>query len=167
MSPQQNFAELYKEQYSSIYRFMLSRVGDDMTAEDLAGEVFFKAWRGRASFKQPLAPRAWLYQIARNTLTDHWRKTKTFDLDPEFANQIASDQPLPQVALVEQERETLVANALEQLAGIQKSVAILRFIHRLPAREVATLLNIKEGNVRVVQYRALKQLKEIVHYEDL
>ena len=166
MLSRDNFAAAYEKHYQEILRFLLSRTQDEAVAQDLAGETFYKAWRSRASFRYQATPRAWLFRIARNTLTDYWRKKKEVPLSAEEVDRVVSSAPLPPMTAQRQSDTLLLMAALDHLPGRMKSIVLLRFIEGLSAREVARRLKITEGNVRVTQYRALLKLREILHHED-
>src|ERR1700735_5250017 len=70
------FAEIYDLYFKKIYRFIFFRVGHKETAEDLAEEVFLKAFSKISSVNEPAAFEGWLYQIARNLVIDYYRQKK-------------------------------------------------------------------------------------------
>jgi len=79
------FAPLYDRYATAIYRFCYRKVGDPDVANDLTAQVFVKAIE-RLDRYQPRAGatfRSWLFAIARNTITDRWRRHRpTHPLDP-------------------------------------------------------------------------------------
>jgi RNA polymerase sigma-70 factor, ECF subfamily len=153
-----NFETAYKSHARSIYRFLFWRTKDPQLSEDLTSSTFEKAWVSRKSFYGG-SQQAWLYRIARNVLIDHWRKKKELvvsdtDTMQEDARPSAGelfDKKLQLQAL---------AKALDKLPDDMHSVVELRFIDGLSCKQVAKRLNLSESNVRVIQYRALKKLKE-------
>jgi RNA polymerase sigma-70 factor (ECF subfamily) len=56
--------------------YLIHRVGDRPTAEDMLQEIFLKSIRQGVGFCQLDNPRAWLFQVARNTVVDHVRLEK-------------------------------------------------------------------------------------------
>lgn len=161
MQSAKDFEGTYMEFSDKIYRFLYWQSRDPHLAEDLTSEVFVRAWKSREQFGGGSA-QAWLYRIARNALTDHWRKAKPLSLeeleiepsyDPEILAQLARDEDTQQLGL-----------ALEQLEEPGKSVVMLRFIENLSASAVASILELTEANVRVIQFRTLKQLKKLLKH---
>ncbi|MCZ6789836.1 MAG: sigma-70 family RNA polymerase sigma factor, partial [Chloroflexi bacterium] len=68
------FEQLYELFIDRIYRYLLYRVGDGHLAEDLTSAVFLKAWQSIEQYQERGVPfSAWLYRIARNAATDHFR----------------------------------------------------------------------------------------------
>src|SRR5512142_3067606 len=70
------FSQLYEAYFDRVYRFVYFRVADLEVAEDLASQVFLKAWENLHRYR-PRGPfLAWLYAIARNTVIDTYRTRK-------------------------------------------------------------------------------------------
>lgn len=159
-STSDDFEALYQSNAPLVYRFMLWRTKDRMLAEDLTSNVFEKAWRTRQNFTGG-SVKAWLFRIASTTLIDHWRKNKEpISADEATIAEVASedvalDCALDQKLLIEQ-----MQTAVNKLPKSMQSVVRLRFIEGRSARETAKALHISEANVRVIQYRALKKLRE-------
>ena len=69
------FAELYDHNFDRVYAFFARRVSSREEAQDLTAEVFHQALASIRTFKWQGAPFiAWLYGIAANVLSKHWRK---------------------------------------------------------------------------------------------
>jgi RNA polymerase sigma-70 factor, ECF subfamily len=160
LESEDEFAEMYQSYQQPIYRFLFWRTRDEATSDDLTSSVFEKAWRARASFHGG-SVQAWLYRIARNTLTDHWRRKQALPL--ENAEQLANEDT---VSVAEQlDTDQAVAElrvALRQLPSDMRRLVELRFIEGLSAKQVGERLGMTEGNVRVVQYRALKRMRKLL-----
>src|ERR1700690_2325323 len=76
------FGDLYNLYFKKIYQFIYYRVGHKEVAEDLAEDVFLKAFTKISSINQSGAFSGWLYQIARNQVIDYYRQKKlTVNLD--------------------------------------------------------------------------------------
>lgn len=165
MHSKEEFTKIYQENYSDILRFLQARSNNLSVAEDLAGEVFYKAWRGRSGFQEDSSSRAWLFRIARNTLIDHWRKKKDVPMEGVEYKQIKSEGGTPEQLIEQRDEIWELMKALDQLPGKLQAVAVLRFIEGLSAKQAATVLDTTEGNVRTMQFRALSKLKEIMRNE--
>jgi RNA polymerase sigma-70 factor (ECF subfamily) len=147
---------LYDEFADDIYRFLCWHTSDAVLAEDLTSEVFIRAWKHRDTLRADQL-RAWLYRVARNLTIDHYRRihdktldesvdpTSDYDLHAEAEKHEASDQ---------------LHSALARLSNEHRTIVILRFFTRLSAKEVAQIMGKSEGNIRILQYRALKELKK-------
>lgn len=151
------FEDMYASNKPLIYRFMFWRTKDEMLAEDLTSNVFEKAWRTRKNFTGGSA-RAWLYRVAHTTLIDYWRKNKEVS-DDDAVSRAVSDTAELDVALDRSMEIVKLKKALAKLPEDMHQVVHLRFIEGQSARATADQLNISEANVRVIQYRALKKLR--------
>ncbi len=150
---------MYRTYADDIFRFLLTHVRDTTLAEDLTADTFVKAWKGIDRFdgKQP---RAWLYKIAQNLLTDHWRRKQTLPLDESIE---IVDERIGHDEVVDQQIAShRVASAVAKLPRDMQSVVNLRFMQGYSAKQTAEALDMTEANVRVVQYRALKKLKGLL-----
>jgi RNA polymerase sigma-70 factor (ECF subfamily) len=157
--PSEDFEALYESNAPLIYRFMFWRTKDRMLAEDLTSHVFEKAWRSRASFKGGSA-KAWLHRIARNTLVDHWRKRQELLVEDPAVLDIASQEKQPGEIMDLEILADDLRSALSLLPKDMRQVVESRFIDGLSARQTGQKLGITEANVRVIQYRGLRKLRE-------
>ena len=161
------FAALYDFYVEQIYRFVLFRVGDEQTAEDLTSQVFLKAWDNLSSYQiRGLLFRAWLLRIARNSVIDYYRTYKeTTPLEPS-----ALTKPDPAAEVGDQVEQQLQAEelrlALQQLTEDQRQVLTLRFIEGLSTEEVANVMGKRQGAIRALQMRGLQALAEIIETSD-
>lgn len=158
----EDFGTVYETYAQGIYRFLLWRTSNKQLSEDLTSNVFVKAWHARRSF-QGGSVQAWLYRIARNVLIDHWRKDKAISIeDPDVLTEAVSDDRLDEILDREMNLEQL-RRAVHRLPEQMRTVVTLRFIEGLSCRQVAIRLHTSEGNVRILQYRALRKLRGYLH----
>jgi RNA polymerase sigma-70 factor (ECF subfamily) len=175
---QRAIGALYDRYVSSLYRFCLSKSGNETDAEDLTEDIFLKAitsldkftWRSKKSGAESFSPfRAWLFRIARNQIISMYRKRDTrsrvdvrFEEDPIWIADKAArpDEITEKKFLLEQ-----AAFAIEQLPDSQRDVVRLRFFGDMTVDEVARSLGKEPGNVRVLQHKALKNLRSILASE--
>ncbi len=161
------FAALYDFYVEQIYRFILFRVGNEQTAEDLTSQVFLKAWNNLSSYQiRGLPFKAWLFRIARNSVIDYYRTYKeTTPLEPS-----ALTKPDPAAEVGDQVEQQLQAEelrlALQQLTEDQRQVLTLRFIEGLSTEEVANVMGKRQGAIRALQMRGLQALAEIIETSD-
>lgn len=150
---------MYADHADEIFRFIYMHVRDEELAEDLTADTFTKAWKNIDSFDFKY-PKAWLYAIARNLITDHWRKAKSLPLDEDF--EIADDRESAADGVDRELTRKRLLGAVATLIEPAKSVVMLRFIEGLSVRETADRLGLTEANVRTTQFRALKKLKDVL-----
>ena len=155
------FGALYDRYQPMIYRFVMIKVGRREEAEDITHQVFLSAWQKVRSYKHRGFPfSSWLYQIARNQVIDHYRSRKgdvSLDkADPEaFAS--AAD---PSADLSKKLQLEKVRSAVARLKPDYQDVIILRFVEDLSLKETAAALRKTEGAVKLVQHRAVRELKK-------
>ena len=154
----QALAELCTWFYPKVLKYMRYRVGGDV-AGDLAGEVFVRAMQGIERQRGVFA--AWLFKIAACVVADHFRdraKRREVAMDEQYALSLCgSDRPIQAVG-----RRLDLEEAVAQLTGDQRQVVALKFSQGLSTQEVAEIMDRTPGAVRVLQFRALSALREIL-----
>lgn len=157
------FASLYDAYVEEVYRFILHRVGNQQTAEDLTSQVFLKAWDNLGRYKMRGSPfGAWLFKIARNIVIDHYRTQKeTLPLEAE-----ALSKPDPGANVAKEVEQRLQSEWLREvllrLTEDQREVLTLKFVNGLKTAEVAKVMGKRQGAIRALQMRALQALAELV-----
>lgn len=157
------FANLYDTYVDEIYRFILHRVGNQQTAEDLTSQVFLKAWDNLGRYKMRGSPfGAWLFKIARNIVIDYYRTQKvTLPLEAE-----ALSKPDPTANVAKEVEQRLQGEWLREillrLTEDQREVLTLKFVNGLKTAEVAKVMGKRQGAIRALQMRALQALAELV-----
>lgn len=151
---------VYQEHVGPVYRFLYSRLGNREDAEDLASQVFLKAVRHLDLSRDPLSIRSWLFQLAKTSLADYWREFyKTPRVPLRLVGDIAGAEEEEAVEETGVAAETL-AQVLDQLPDNYRRVLTLRFLENLSIKETAAEMGITEGNVKVLQLRALRRAAE-------
>lgn len=84
---------LWDEHYEEIQKFVRRRTKSDADADDIVQNVFIKAYQGMSLLKEEDKSRAWLFQIARNCIVDHYRKARRTEPLPETM-QLAQEEPM-------------------------------------------------------------------------
>lgn len=158
------FEQIYKTFYQRIYRYILYNTQDAFLAQDLCQETFLKAWKSISSFSHRKGGsfQAFLFTIARNCIIDNSRKRKELPINQGF--EVESLENLEEKAQT-WDNEKLVSSALQRLGELEKQIIVLRYFEDLTMIEIAKILKIKEGTLRVKIHRVLKELKEILEKE--
>lgn len=149
------FATLYRRYATGVYRYVLLRVGNGDEAEDLTSTVFVRAWQSLPAFRQDCPFAAWLYRIARNSVTDYYR-TRKQHLPLEQADEVAASD------LTQSHEVAALHQAIGALPDEQREVLLLRFLEGFSHEEVAASLGKSVGACRVIQHRALKAVSRIL-----
>lgn len=148
-------SSLYEMHFLSVYRYAYAKVGSIQEAEDITSNTFLKMMDNIDTFTWKEIPfKAWLVRIAHNLAIDHFRKKAQ---EHNYQNQVVADPTRDTVADQIVLKETL--NALNELTEKNRSVLLLRFIAGLSCKEAALFMKTSEENIRIMQHRALKQLR--------
>jgi RNA polymerase sigma-70 factor (ECF subfamily) len=156
------FAELYDKHVVRIYRHIYYLVSDGREAEDLTAQTFLKAWEAIDRYKERGAPFvAWLLRIGHNLTVSHLRSKRDHSaLDEGYIDQKLNRNP--EEALERSSEEHSVREALLGLRDEQRQVIMLRFVEELDYREVAAMIGKSVPAVRVIQHRALGNLRKLM-----
>jgi RNA polymerase sigma-70 factor (ECF subfamily) len=155
-----SFAELYERHLASVYRYMASRAPSREEAEDLASEVFHRAWASRGSYRSNGSFRAWIFGIARRTIADHYRRWRpATHLEPAVAALLLDQEPTPEDQVVQQEHVRQAHLLLSGLSDEQQEVLSLRFAADLTYAEIASVIRKREDAVKKIAYRALDSIR--------
>ena len=151
------FGQLYERYLDPIYRFIRMRVDGERDAEDLCETVFLRTYEALDRYEDRGHPfSAYLYQVAKNLLADHYRHRSR--LEPEGESASAGDDSGGDR---DQQEELLgIAQALGQLSEDYREVIRLRVVLELPTETVASWMGRSPGAVRVLLHRALKELNK-------
>jgi RNA polymerase sigma-70 factor (ECF subfamily) len=150
------FGELYERNFHRVYAFVVRRVRNRDTAEDVTSEVFHKALARLPQYQWRGAPfGAWLIRIAANALHD---RAKRAGHEP-IAADTAIAEPAIDHDLDEVERMAAIFRLVDELPADQRAVIIERYVEERSIREVAARLNRSEGAVKQLQLRALQTLR--------
>ncbi len=155
------FGKLYDLFFESIYRYIFFRVPAS-EADDLCETVFIKAWMNLEKYeKRDVQFSAWIFRIAHNTIIDFRRQHRSLSAIDESLED-KSENNAPKLTTQKNLMSREIRQAVEQLKDPYKQVVTLKFLIGLSNPEIAEILGEREGNIRVLQFRALKELKSIL-----
>jgi RNA polymerase sigma-70 factor, ECF subfamily len=161
--------ELFDEHAREILGFLARRTSNPEAAVDLLAETFAAAFEGRGEFRgnDPSSERAWLFAIARNQLTDHFRSeqahgsaVRRLGIERRDLTDAEYDR-IEELAATHGLRE-LVAEEVERLPAEQQDAVRLRLIDELSYEEVAERLGITQQAARARVSRGLRTLRAAV-----
>jgi RNA polymerase sigma-70 factor (ECF subfamily) len=155
-----------------VYSLILRMVHDSQTAEDLAQEVFVKAFRHLASYDPRRKFASWLFKVAHNSTIDHLRRAQldTVPLAGEQAEEgggllaVLADDSAESPAAAAERRD--MARALERaiacLRPDYREAVVLRYVEGLAYQEICEALALPVGTVKTNLHRARKELADIM-----
>ena len=155
------FEALYRKYVAQVYSFALYELRDPHAAEDVTAQVFLRALAGLPGFREQVeAPdssfRVWLFQIARNTLSNERRRARRHPVSPL---DLAADVPAiddPQSLVTQRAEVSRAWSAIEQLPHDRRQALVLRFVNEMPTSEIARILGKSDGATRVLIHRSLQ-----------
>ncbi len=155
------FGQLYDLYFDPIYRYVYYRAPVD-EVDDLVETIFIKAWMNLDKYeKRDVQFSSWLFRIAHNAVIDYRRAHRSIaEIDPEMPD--LSDKQAPKALTEKTMLSKTVREAVDQLKEPYRQVITLKFLIGLSNPEIAEVLGEREGNVRVLQFRALKELKDLL-----
>jgi RNA polymerase sigma-70 factor, ECF subfamily len=160
---------VYDKYVEQIYRFIYFKVGNREDAEDITSQVFIKAANSLDMTQAVQAQMAWLYQVARTTISDHWRGyykgvTSSLDEMEESTPLHLTGDPIflgaPQEDNIEPAVEKVQA-VLSLLPENYRRVLELRFLQGCSLKETAAAMRVTESNAKVIQHRAIQKALKV------
>ena len=149
---------LYREQLPRVYNFFRYRVGDGPMAEDLTAMTFEKAWRARHRYRCDLAAfSTWLFTIARNVATDHFRRCR--EIVPLEEAPEKSDPRTPEDAVLRDLDFKRLSELLAKMPDRERELLSLKYAADLNNRTIASITGLSESNVGTILYRAIQSLR--------
>ncbi len=160
---ERSFNEFYDEYYKKVYNFVYFKTGDAFIAEDLTSVILEKALFSLKKFDESKSSlNSWIFTIARNSIIDHYRLKSTKEAHfEEGAEALIPDGITPgaEERLMETERAQAIAELLKILSEQEREIIILKFWGGLKNVEIAEQMGMKQTNVNVMVFRALKKMK--------
>ena len=153
---------IYTEYNGKVMGYIRARVRSSADAEDLLSEVFEKILRKIEDFDPSKASlNTWIFTITRNTVIDHFRRTKpTEELDENLTDSLELDEGLLNA-------ETLgeLAAALRKLPQQMMDIIVLRYYDGKPLTEIAEMMNLSYGAVKLRHQNAVLMLRQALAAE--
>lgn len=163
-------ADLVRRYQNDLFRFCLHYLRDVEWAKELAQETFLRVYVARHRFDSSRRFRPWVLCIARNLCLNELKRKRTVGMESleeyvsaarlESGEVLRSASDSPDQRLMSEERLELLKEALDSLDAESREIVVLRFFERLPARDIAQVVESTEGAVRTRLHRILKTLRE-------
>jgi RNA polymerase sigma-70 factor, ECF subfamily len=161
------FDEIMTRYRDKIFSFVSHTLRDPHEAEDVAQEVFIRAYKSLRHFRGDAKLFTWLYRIAMNVMytrtrraaRHRWVHAQAFR---EKGDAFAPVPRTPEELAESREQSTMILMAIKQLDPRFREVVVLRELEGLDVREVAEILNLPEGTVKSRLHRALADLRRII-----
>ena len=149
-----NFETIYKTYWQKVFRLCMGYLNDTDAAKDLAQETFIKIWKQLPKFRNESSIGTWIFRIASNT----------------YLRQIQKDNKMPKSKLpLEIKDEILETNIEKDIQFLYQCISELQEIERIiislklediNQKEIARIVGLSEGNVRVKIHRIKEKLTQ-------
>lgn len=165
------FGILFEQHYPAIFGYVLRRVGDWDAAKDITSEVFLKAFKNLWRYRwHGISFSAWLYRIATNEAGIYFRKNRrrpeSLDrlleesgFEPVDPRELAADKLEAERVLRQADEFLLIRAKIVELPTKYQDVVTLRYFERKSIKEIAEILNKKEGTIKSLLSRGLEKLR--------
>jgi RNA polymerase sigma factor (sigma-70 family) len=152
---------LFERYHAALFDFLCRTTGDRSAGEDLVQDVFVRILKYRHTYRDDSCFETWLFRIARNARADFFRRRaagRTVDLEHA---EPAADAPDPVLGLQRTADTARLQRALMRLPEDKRELLVLARYRNLRYEQIAQLLEIEVGAVKVRVHRALKQLRDV------
>lgn len=154
-----------------VYNLAYRMCNNSQEAEDISQEAFLHTYQSLARFNPAYKFSTWLYQITLNIIRDRYKKKEidyvSLDIpietdDSEFYHQPTDSSNNPEQIISQKENLRIIQQAIYSLPIKFREVIVLRHLQDLSYIEIANILKLPQGTVKIRLYRAREQLKKIL-----
>ena len=157
------FAQQYSAYLPRVLNYVRLRTDDEALAQDLTALTFERALTHIGTLRDKGAFGGWLFRIARNVVAGHYRRRRR-EVPLEWAEDRPTPDPSAESGIVQSEELTALRRVLSTLSEREQEIIRLRFVAGLTNRAIGKAMGLREGNVAVILYRAVRKIR--VRLED-
>jgi len=156
------FGELYRVCYVPVFRYVYSRTLQKELSEDLTQTTFIRFFEKLGDFKiQNQTPLAYLYTIARNLLTDHWRSAKEVCASDSLEALVDASGAKHEPRIMEKlDTDQALSKLLVHLSDEQREIVCLKYLNECSTEEICTLTGKSPEAIRQTLSRAFKTIRQ-------
>ena len=152
--------KIYEQYSGKVMGYIMARVQRRADAEDLCADVFEKVLRKIREYDEDRAAiGTWIFTITRNTLIDYYRKNRPAEeIDENMPSDTAVD-----ATLIREETLRELAAALKEMPQDLRDIVVLMYYDRKPMTEIARMMHLSYGAVKLRHQKALNILKKTMN----
>jgi RNA polymerase sigma-70 factor (ECF subfamily) len=165
-----SFKRLYQRHHHKVRSTLYQLCGSD-GLDDLVQDVFLRAWKGLAKFRQSAQFATWLYRIAFNVASDRRKalakmRSRNISVEDEQLENLADDviarDGEQQTGLNQMHYQDLMQRGLAKLSEDHRTVLVLHDLEELPQKDIAEILSIPVGTVKSRLFHARSAIKKFL-----
>jgi len=175
------FEQLVYRYDHSVLSIAMRYVRDPDEAKDIYQEVFIRVFRGLKNFEFRSEFSTWIFRIATNVCLSHKMRSKEqmkvslYNQDDDkkdgfFYKEFSDCRLSPEEEMAGKNLGELIDDAVESLSAKQRITFILKHYEGYKIREIAEILNCKDGTVKKYLFDAVsnlkKKLKPLIAYQE-
>jgi RNA polymerase sigma factor (sigma-70 family) len=158
------FAQQYSAYLARVLNYVRLRVDDEALAQDLTALTFERALTRIDTLRDEGAFGGWLFRIACNVVTGHYRR-RGREVPLEWVEDQPAPDPPAEYGIVRSEELSALRDALSALSAREQEIIRLRFVAGLTNRAIGKAMRLSEGTVAVILYRALRKMRSGLEQE--
>ena len=153
---------LFERYHRPLYAFFYHMVRRDDACQDMVQNVFYRMLKYRHTYTGEGEFKTWMYHLARNVLNDHFKQNKSANHEDvnAIADKLGGGMLADQDFEIRQDSE-MITLAMSSLSPEHREILVLSRFQELKYQEIADILNISEGAIKVRVHRALTELKKM------
>ena len=156
-------ALLFQRYHKPLYGFLYRMTGQREPSEDMVQAVFYRLLKSRHTFTGEGEFKTWMYHVARNVLSDHFKGSRRMGTVIDIAG--LEEKLSGDTGLFDRVEKRLAVQALQKamasLPPESREILVLSRFQELKGAEIASILDISVGAVKVRIFRAISQLKTL------
>ena len=164
----EQFKDIYKQHYTSIYRLVSKFRVNSHEAEDIVQDVFVKLYLQFNSGNQVQYPKTWLYKVAVNVCINTVNRRKETELLESVNYSEYGTTDSLETSIDQNDQEEIIRNALMRLKEQERLIVIL-YSEGLSYKEIAEVSGVKFTSISQNLSRALEKLRPLLknHYYEM
>lgn len=156
--------QLYCQYGKEVFLYLYSMCQQRELAEDLLQETFLKAILALPDSHTNM--RAWLFKVARNLYYNLYKRNKWEIYGEEYLKKISKleiDEFLE--GYISKQETRILYEVMQKISPVKREVLELQYFGQMSLKEIASILQLSQENVRVLSHRAKKELKKLMEVE--
>ncbi len=159
------YAILVNKHKDLVFTIAVRILKNKEDAEELAQDVFIKAFEVLNAFKRESKFSTWIYRITFNMAVSKTRKKKfiTSNLEPEIIENFSIDEIVPDIQeLSDEEQKSCIEKAMQELPYEENIIITLFYYDDKSIEEISEITNLSVSNIKVKLHRIRKKLYKIM-----